>query len=174
MQTSWCATWARADPKVVAEITAVVALKDPKFVVNDLPTLATLIQTHTGGEDVSIRIASEKLNVDQANLEASQYEHLKKQLNFDCQQFRVYLAKIQNHSKVIYSQKLAWDLQQHQNAKVMAEKFMQDNVLAIEMPAGNADKVYLEYNQFVKTTADMLQIDPKLVVPHWTKGAHPC
>lgn len=165
MQTSWCAIWAGADPKVVAELTAVVALKDPKFVVHDVPTLASLINQHTGGQDICVRIASDKLTVDQANLEASLYEHLKKQLNFDCQQFRVYIAKIQNHSKVIYSQKLAWDLQQHQNAKAMAEKFMHDKVLAIEAATGVSDNIYLAFNKFVRETAELLQLEPKCVVP---------
>ena len=125
--------WENGDPKLVADISAVVILKDPKFHPRDVEVLAALINAHSGGQDMSLRMAHDKLIVDQANLESSTYEHMKKSLDYDCQQWRVYAGKIHNHSKTVYSQKLQWDSQQHVNALKIADKFLQDNTRLIHI-----------------------------------------
>ena len=85
-------TWAETGPAAVAEVAAVGLIKGARFTPKDIPKLADLLQIHVGGQDVVMRIDAEKLELQQANLEDSTYNHMKKELDYDCQQWRVYIG----------------------------------------------------------------------------------
>lgn len=162
VQAEFVDKYAEADAKVEMEVQCVVSEKSASFTVRDVPTLASMMDSHAGGLSFDIVQSQKDVEKSVSNLEDDQFNLVMKQIEYDVKAFKIYLAKLRSFEKTMYTKKLEWNLKRHQFSKTAAKEWMDDKVCVAY--CNTIDEVVKEYNKLVRDLATKHGVPQEQVV----------
>jgi hypothetical protein len=158
LEDKWLSKFASGDSKVTSELAMALADKADKFVVRDIPTLAEIMDTHSGVAPVA---APFQMQVDKSELERSMFDLNLKQLEYDLQAWKVLDTKLGNYSSTVSALKTDWRLGAWKENLDAAATYFQNNAL---VASWEQDDLMHRFSHFKANVEKKLQLTAENMV----------
>ena len=158
MKVKWLDKFEQADAKVTSELAMAIADKNERFTLRDIPTLAEIMDTHSGDTPVAEPC---KMSVDKAELERSTFELNMKQLEYDLQAWRVLDSKLSNYVGAMNTMKTDWRLNAWKDNMDVAKNYLKNNVL---VASWEQEDLHPRFTSFKSTLEKKLQMSSESMV----------
>ena len=151
----WVSRFAKADSKIVTEITMVTSERSDRFTVRDIPTLVELMDAHAGSAPLASHAG---LMIEKGELEQSTFDLHMKQMAYDLQAWKVYNGKLNDHYSAVTYTRSTWHLDAYnENAKAVTNLF--DKVAGITSWSTTepADTSFIKFKKMVEKTQQVTE-----------------
>jgi len=129
----WLDSFRKGDPSLDMEVRSAMLRHDAKFLPASLPSLQALLEKHHGktmGGGLVHHVA-ERVKIQATELEDSTFQLLQKQVQYDLEAFKCYLAKVKNAARAIHHKQMEWQAQAFDISQAAAEVWWAKNVSII-------------------------------------------